>query len=107
MSGQGAGSPERDAEGPNGQAVSVKYPPAEPSVLPLQILRHHALPFKKCSQFDGHRKRATVSILCRAWIQPDFSCPEVNVPPFKRKNLTVDPPTRERKHLPPVRGRSR
>ena len=62
---------------------------------PLQILSDRSLLIKQLPQATRHWERAPLSILRLPWIESDFAGAEIDLSPFERQDLTIDPPTRD------------
>ena len=60
--------------------------------LSLKILGDRSLLFKQFAQLARHRERASLAVLRRARIEPDFAGGEIDLSPLERQHLAVDPP---------------
>ena len=55
--------------------------------------------FEKRPQLVRHEEDAPVAILRCLWIEPDFSCFEIDLAPLKREHLRGNSPTRDVREL--------
>lgn len=88
----GTRRPERHTKALDGSSRTVEDARTDDLELPLKILGDCALLFKHFAQLARHRERAPLAVLGFSRVEPDLPGAEIDLAPFERQHLAIDPP---------------